>query len=199
MQFVRAGKACARRVVCGRLCSSPPFCSDSCRAEDEERKRKRKEEEAARFWKQLEDFNMNPGAKHCFALHRKGHGNVFLNTDGSEGEYDRETLVAADNEALLEAILLKWRGSELWESYRVEIKSIKWFKNALRKCHKCGELAFEERLSGFMCGSCGTEMLRCADCGVIFPFTAGEQKFFRDKGFTPPKRCKSCRANRTRY
>jgi len=36
--------------------------------------------------------------------------------------------------------------------------------------------------------------LNCADCRQDFVFTAGEQKFFKEKGFTEiPKRCKPCR------
>ena len=34
----------------------------------------------------------------------------------------------------------------------------------------------------------------CKDCGQEFIFTAGEQDFFEEKGFTnEPQRCKSCR------
>ncbi len=36
--------------------------------------------------------------------------------------------------------------------------------------------------------------LQCADCGTAFTFTAGEQEFFANKGFTnEPRRCMSCR------
>ena len=36
--------------------------------------------------------------------------------------------------------------------------------------------------------------LICQDCGAEFVFTAGEQEFFAEKGFTDePKRCKTCR------
>lgn len=39
--------------------------------------------------------------------------------------------------------------------------------------------------------------LTCADCGVSFPFTAKEQEFYAEKGFTSePRRCPSCRAAR---
>jgi Probable zinc-ribbon domain len=38
------------------------------------------------------------------------------------------------------------------------------------------------------------KILTCVDCKAEFIFPAGEQKFFADKGFTEPKRCKSCRA-----
>ena len=35
--------------------------------------------------------------------------------------------------------------------------------------------------------------LDCADCKETFTWEAGEQEFFDRKGFTPPKRCKTCR------
>ena len=39
--------------------------------------------------------------------------------------------------------------------------------------------------------------LTCRDCGSEFTFTAGEQEFFDQKGFTnAPTRCPSCRAAR---
>lgn len=39
--------------------------------------------------------------------------------------------------------------------------------------------------------------LVCKDCGKEFVFTAGEQEFYKEKGFTnEPTRCKDCRAAR---
>ncbi|MBN1152134.1 MAG: zinc-ribbon domain-containing protein [Dehalococcoidia bacterium] len=39
--------------------------------------------------------------------------------------------------------------------------------------------------------------IKCADCGTDFTFTASEQQFFAEKGFTnEPKRCPACRRNR---
>ncbi len=36
--------------------------------------------------------------------------------------------------------------------------------------------------------------LKCKDCGADFVFTAGEQEFYAEKGFTnEPQRCKACR------
>ncbi len=36
--------------------------------------------------------------------------------------------------------------------------------------------------------------LVCKDCGQEFTFTAGEQEFYAEKGFTnEPQRCKDCR------
>ena len=39
--------------------------------------------------------------------------------------------------------------------------------------------------------------ITCADCGQEFTFTASEQAFYAEKGFTDaPKRCKACRQAR---
>jgi CxxC-x17-CxxC domain-containing protein len=39
--------------------------------------------------------------------------------------------------------------------------------------------------------------LTCVECNKTFVFSAGEQAFFRDKGFkNEPKRCKQCKARR---
>ena len=39
--------------------------------------------------------------------------------------------------------------------------------------------------------------LICKDCGAEFVFTASEQDFYAEKGFTnEPQRCKSCRTAR---
>ena len=40
------------------------------------------------------------------------------------------------------------------------------------------------------------QKLKCQNCGQEFVFTAGEQKFYQDKGFEPPKRCPECRKKR---
>jgi CxxC-x17-CxxC domain-containing protein len=38
--------------------------------------------------------------------------------------------------------------------------------------------------------------LTCADCAQEFVFTASEQQFYQERGFTDPRRCRSCRAAR---
>jgi CxxC-x17-CxxC domain-containing protein len=39
--------------------------------------------------------------------------------------------------------------------------------------------------------------ITCQDCGNEFSFTAGEQEFYAQRGFTePPKRCATCRTAR---
>ncbi len=38
--------------------------------------------------------------------------------------------------------------------------------------------------------------LTCADCGQEFVFTASEQQFYADRGFSEPRRCRNCRAAR---
>lgn len=39
----------------------------------------------------------------------------------------------------------------------------------------------------------GDRVLVCMDCEKDFVFDAGEQRFFKQKGFTDPKRCPRCR------
>lgn len=36
----------------------------------------------------------------------------------------------------------------------------------------------------------------CRDCGQEFVFTAGEQAFYQERGYTEPLRCPACRAAR---
>lgn len=38
--------------------------------------------------------------------------------------------------------------------------------------------------------------LTCADCGQEFVFTASEQQFYADRGFSEPRRCPTCRRAR---
>jgi CxxC-x17-CxxC domain-containing protein len=37
------------------------------------------------------------------------------------------------------------------------------------------------------------KILACTDCGQQFVFTASEQDFYAQRGFTDPKRCAPCR------
>lgn len=37
------------------------------------------------------------------------------------------------------------------------------------------------------------QQLQCSDCGQSFTFTSEDQEFFRDRGYSAPKRCKPCR------
>ena len=42
--------------------------------------------------------------------------------------------------------------------------------------------------------------IKCQDCGKEFVFTEKEQAFYTEKGFEPPKRCKTCRdARKNKY
>ena len=40
------------------------------------------------------------------------------------------------------------------------------------------------------------KVLACVDCRQEFAFTASEQQFYADRGFSEPRRCASCRAIR---
>jgi CxxC-x17-CxxC domain-containing protein len=44
----------------------------------------------------------------------------------------------------------------------------------------------------FMSGS--DLLITCSDCGQEFVFTAGEQQFYQERGYSAPRRCKPCRA-----
>jgi hypothetical protein len=35
--------------------------------------------------------------------------------------------------------------------------------------------------------------LTCVDCGASFTWSAEDQAFFQEKGYSQPKRCKPCR------
>ncbi|WP_261176731.1 zinc-ribbon domain-containing protein [Anaerobacillus sp. CMMVII] len=39
-------------------------------------------------------------------------------------------------------------------------------------------------------------LLKCWECSKRFTFTIAEQKFYKQKGFALPKRCKKCRSDR---
>jgi hypothetical protein len=52
-------------------------------------------------------------------------------------------------------------------------------------------LKFLKELGGCMMED---KKIVCKDCGEEFVFTAGEQEFYKEKGFdNEPKRCKPCR------
>ena len=38
------------------------------------------------------------------------------------------------------------------------------------------------------------KQLTCADCGAEFTFSAEDQEYYAEKGFSEPKRCPACRA-----
>lgn len=40
------------------------------------------------------------------------------------------------------------------------------------------------------------QTLTCRDCGQEFTFTAGEQAFYQERGFSAPSRCPACRSRR---
>ncbi len=37
------------------------------------------------------------------------------------------------------------------------------------------------------------QQLMCSDCGQSFTFSAEDQEYFRERGYSAPKRCKTCR------
>jgi CxxC-x17-CxxC domain-containing protein len=45
-------------------------------------------------------------------------------------------------------------------------------------------------------GGMSDTTITCRDCGQAFTFTAGEQAFYQERGFSEPQRCAACRAER---
>jgi hypothetical protein len=43
------------------------------------------------------------------------------------------------------------------------------------------------------------ESKRSKECEATFIFTAGEQEYYKTKGFNPPKRCRPCRDEHKRW
>lgn len=42
----------------------------------------------------------------------------------------------------------------------------------------------------------GDQEMVCKDCGDKYLFTVRDQEFFKERGYTPPKRCKPCRVKK---
>lgn len=40
------------------------------------------------------------------------------------------------------------------------------------------------------------EVIECVECGRTFIWSYGEQRFYKEHGLSPPKRCKACRSRR---
>ena len=40
------------------------------------------------------------------------------------------------------------------------------------------------------------KLIECNYCGMTFTWTIKEQKRYEEKGFTPPRRCSTCRKNK---
>ena len=64
-------------------------------------------------------------------------------------------------------------------------------RSALRYGRACTEGFSEKRSLERMMMT-----LHCGDCGREFDWSEQEQEFYAGKGFTAPKRCKSCRDRR---
>lgn len=40
------------------------------------------------------------------------------------------------------------------------------------------------------------QTLTCSDCGMQFTFTERDQQYYKERGFVPPRRCRTCREKR---
>ncbi len=43
-------------------------------------------------------------------------------------------------------------------------------------------------------GNFEDQNITCGDCGAVFTFSAEDQEFYNQKGYSTPKRCPECRA-----
>ncbi|MEN1969070.1 zinc-ribbon domain-containing protein [Lentibacillus sp. N15] len=69
--------------------------------------------------------------------------------------------------------------------------------NSGKQVDRSEALERQKELDELLQGSAPHDLwLKCWECGERFPFTSGEQKFFKEKGFQLPKRCPSCRQER---
>lgn len=91
---------------------------------------------------------------------------------------------------------------KLWEKVdykkvRMEVqKTINALENEKPICHH-GLQKRTEAINEALEGSAPQDfLLKCWECGKRFTFTVGEQQFYKQKGFTFPKRCKDCRDQR---
>jgi hypothetical protein len=44
-----------------------------------------------------------------------------------------------------------------------------------------------------------SKIIICATCGDEFVFSPGEQRYYAQKGYTPPRHCASCRKTRRKF
>jgi Probable zinc-ribbon domain/RQC domain len=88
---------------------------------------------------------------------------------------------------------------EAWEKvdYKKVRAEIKEVIHALEQQEGIDGQASQERevlLKEALEGSAPEDLrLKCWECGERFMFTVGEQKFYKQKGFSLPKRCEDCR------
>jgi CxxC-x17-CxxC domain-containing protein len=69
---------------------------------------------------------------------------------------------------------------------------VHWF--FLQQVHFVPEGVFRRSSGDYP--SMSDRTLTCRDCGQAFVFTAGEQAFYTERGYSEPLRCPSCRAAR---
>jgi len=92
--------------------------------------------------------------------------------------------------------LKAWKDIE-YKKVRAAIQSV---IEALQKNEPVDKAAIDERkniLQESLKGSPPQDFrLKCWECGERFTFTVGEQRFYKEKGFSMPKRCEKCREKR---
>ncbi|WP_088831041.1 RQC-minor-1 family DNA-binding protein [Paenibacillus tyrfis] len=84
---------------------------------------------------------------------------------------------------------------EQWE--KIEVKKVREAIRetiaALRSEDGLSSLDGQHEQTEFTISRLEPELLKCRECGDRFRFEVEEQKFYKSKGFAPPKRCPKCR------
>jgi len=81
------------------------------------------------------------------------------------------------------------RGRRLKQTQQLEGTAAKFFNLKESLCAKSGlgcTISTRRPMAGDI-------SLTCSDCGQDFTFTAADQAFFQERGYSTPKRCKTCR------
>ena len=81
------------------------------------------------------------------------------------------------------------RGRRLKQTQQLEGTAAKFFNLKESLCAKSGlgcTISTRRPMAGDI-------SLTCSDCGQDFTFTAADQAFFQERGYSTPKRCKNCR------
>lgn len=91
---------------------------------------------------------------------------------------------------------------EAWKDieYKKVRAAIQTVIEALKNNEPVDKVAIDERksiLQQYLKGSPPQDLrLKCWECSERFTFTVGEQRFYKEKGFSIPKRCDKCRERR---
>jgi CxxC-x17-CxxC domain-containing protein len=79
-------------------------------------------------------------------------------------------------------------GSMGWPPIAIPLLEVYFVQRILVRIHLFGLYNSETRRP-----MAGDMQITCSDCGQEFTFSAADQQFFQERGYSTPKRCKPCR------